>query len=288
MARKFSETDFATGTLKDYHIYLALAKRESVPAFKKVLLELADTAKDQFAFWAKKSGMHNTVAHPSSVTVFSYALMRKLLGLTLTIKYIVGRTEKRAETYKTYCTECTVDDDFKVIDAFADRLRAITASVKEERVKFFSNVILGFNDALIELTGALVGFSFALGDARLISIAGLITGVSASMSMAASAYLQARHEKGRSPFKAASFTGVSYFVIALLLVAPFLVMGDVWPALGVMFAIILLLISIISFYSAVLLEKRYIAQLGEILLFSLGVAVVAFIIGRTLNVFIAS
>ena len=289
MPRGLTEKDFAIQTLRDYQIYLALAERETVPAFKDILLELAQTSKEQFGFWARKSGARgDDVRAPGRLEIFFYRVMRVCLGLTLAVKYIVGRKEERVTTYKAYCVECTVDSDFHAIEAFSERLEAITGHIKEERVKFFSNVVLGFNDALIELTGALVGFSFALRDPKIISIAGLITGISASMSMAASAFLQARHENGRSPLKAALFTGVSYFVIALVLVLPFLMTESISDALTIMSVIIVVLVSAISFYSAVLLERRYLSQLGEMILLSVGVAGIAFLIGHLLNILIGA
>lgn len=154
---------------------------------------------------------------------------------------------------------------------------------RKECTIFFSNVVLGFNDALIELTGALVGFSFALHEAKLIAVAGLVTGVSASLSMAASAYQQARHEKGRNPFKAAAFTGVSYFVIALLLVLPFILLGSIAASLVAMGVLALLLIAGVSYLSAHLLGRGYFAQFAEMCVFSLGVAAVTFLIGRLLG-----
>ena len=50
-------------------------------------------------------------------------------------------------------------------------------------------MVLGLNDALVELTGALAGFTLALNDNRMVGMAGFITGVAATLSMAASEYL---------------------------------------------------------------------------------------------------
>lgn len=162
------------------------------------------------------------------------------------------------------------------------------SNFKREWTTFFPNVVLGFNDALIGLTGALVGFSFALRDSKLIAVAGFVAGLSASMSMAASAYQQARHEKGHNPLRAAVFTGVSYFFVTLLLVLPFILIANNRAALVVMGLITILLIAGISFYSALLLKRRYIVQLCEMCLFSLGVALVTFLIGHALGALIGS
>lgn len=162
------------------------------------------------------------------------------------------------------------------------------ANFKKEWAVFFPNVVLGFNDALIGLTGALVGFSFALRNTRLIAVAGLVAGLSASLSMAASAYQQARYQKGHSPLKAAGFTGGSYFIIALMLVLPFVFTDSTAVALVVMGVLAFLIIASVSFYSALLLERRYLVQFGEMCAFSLGVAAMTFLIGQTLGDVIGS
>lgn len=165
---------------------------------------------------------------------------------------------------------------------------------RRESTTFFPNIVLGFNDALIELTGALIGFSFALGEPKTVAVAGLVTGISASLSMAASAYQQARYvrgaisnaarrEKSCSPVKAALFTGVSYIVIALVLVLPFVFAGSNTAAVGTMGVLAFLVVAGLSVYSASLLKRSYLSQLGEMCLFSLGVATVTFLIGRALG-----
>ena len=156
-------------------------------------------------------------------------------------------------------------------------------NIKKEWKTFFPNIVLGFNDALIGLTGALVGFSFALREPKLIVIAGLVTGLSASMSMAASAYQQARYEKGRNPIKAASFTGVSYFIVTLLLVLPFVWGSSIVVALMLMSVLVVLMIAGVSFYSALLLKRRFMTQCAEMCLCSLGVASVTFMLGQALG-----
>ena len=62
-------------------------------------------------------------------------------------------------------------------------------------MKYSSSIVLGLNDALVELTGALAGFTFAIQNSRTIALLGLITGISASFSMAASEFLSQRQEE---------------------------------------------------------------------------------------------
>ena len=58
--------------------------------------------------------------------------------------------------------------------------------ISEERLEYMGSVVLGLNDALVEFTGALAGFTLALSDSRLIALTGSITGIAAALSMASS------------------------------------------------------------------------------------------------------
>ena len=61
----------------------------------------------------------------------------------------------------------------------------------EERLQYVGSMVLGLSDALVELTGTLAGLTFALQNNRLVALSGLITGISATLSMTSSEYLSA-------------------------------------------------------------------------------------------------
>ena len=93
----------------------------------------------------------------------------------------------------------------------------------EERLRYAGSIVLGLNDALVELTGALAGLTLALQNVKLIALSGLITGIAASMSMAASEYLSTRSEEtNKHPVRAAIYTGIAYIITVALLVLPYL------------------------------------------------------------------
>ena len=54
---------------------------------------------------------------------------------------------------------------------------------------YLGSIVLGLNDALIEQTGAIAGMTFAFQNTRVVSIAAIITGLAAALSMAVSEYL---------------------------------------------------------------------------------------------------
>ncbi len=280
---KNQEAFFTHRAERDEAVYAMLASREPVGVFRDAVTELATISHERAVFWAQKSGHILTPYVLLPLSGMWYRALRRVLGIVHMTNYLTLRTTAHVARYKEYCATCVVTKEAQTIDTFAKRMHEVVVRIQEKRTVFFSNVVLGFNDALIELTGALVGFSFALHTPRLIAIAGLVTGLSASMSMAASAFQQARYEVGRSPVKAAAFTGISYLVIALLLVLPFLVAGSVSVALSLMAGVIVILVVCLAFYSALLLERPYLTQLGEMFFFSLGIALVSFIIGRALG-----
>ncbi|MEG2082956.1 MAG: rubrerythrin family protein, partial [Oscillospiraceae bacterium] len=59
---------------------------------------------------------------------------------------------------------------------------ALIEMLDEERLQYVGSMVLGLNDALVELTGTIAGMTFALMNTRLVALSGIITGVSATLS----------------------------------------------------------------------------------------------------------
>ncbi len=150
----------------------------------------------------------------------------------------------------------------------------------------WSGVVLGVNDGLIELTGALVGLSFALQNHSIVALSGLITGISASLSMAASSYMHARQEIDTDPKIVSIFTGISYLVVVFILVTPYFLLNHVFSALAWMLGLAFLIIVFISWRTAKWRKHSFWKEFGITLALSLGVAFVTFIIGLTVKRFV--
>ncbi|HEX9609004.1 MAG TPA: VIT1/CCC1 transporter family protein [Candidatus Paceibacterota bacterium] len=280
---------FAENEYRDYVVYRELARVETIPSFKKILEELVLHEKADFEFWRDLADKREYRVGPLSL--LGYRLMRQVLGLTFTAQFLEGREKEAQAAYLTYLETVTDPKIRERIENIVEHEKyhehALIKHIEERRVKFVSSIILGINDGLIELTGALTGFALALQNTAFVALAGAITGVSASMSMAASAYLQARHEEnGKNPVTAALFTGFSYLGVVILLVGPFLIFSDVFVALAATLLMVLLIIATVSLYSSVLMERPYGAQFGEMFLFSAVVAFIAFILGLVLRAII--
>jgi VIT1/CCC1 family predicted Fe2+/Mn2+ transporter len=150
----------------------------------------------------------------------------------------------------------------------------------EERLRYAGSVVLGLNDALVELTGALAGLTLALQNEKLIALSGLITGIAASMSMAASEYLSTRSEDtGKHPVRAALYTGIAYIITVALLVLPYLLIGNYIVDLVIALTTAVIIIAVFNYYISVAKGESFRARFIEMAALSLSVAAFSFVIG---------
>lgn len=163
--------------------------------------------------------------------------------------------------------------------------REIVALLDEERLRDVGSVVLGLNDALVELTGTLAGLSFALMNTSLIAVVGLITGIAASLSMGASEYLSRKTDGGGvDPLRASIYTGAAYVVTVILLIAPYLIFDYYAVALAFTLIAALLVILVFTFYISVAKDLNFWRRFAEMAAISLGVAGISFAIGVLVRV----
>jgi VIT1/CCC1 family predicted Fe2+/Mn2+ transporter len=162
---------------------------------------------------------------------------------------------------------------------------AIEKIIAKKQKTYLGSMVLGLNDALVELTGVLVGLTIALSDTKLISLSALITGISASLSMASSEFLRAKIEEDINAYKSATYTGITYMIVVLLLVSPYLLISQAkYISLLITLIFVVLILISYSYYSAVMQRKNFKTKLILMLSISLGVATISFIIAYTIKV----
>lgn len=158
-----------------------------------------------------------------------------------------------------------------------DTGKSLVKNAKSAGRLYISAIILGLNDALIELTGALAGFTMVLPDNRTIVLAGLTTGVAATLSMAASEYLSQEADKGpRHPLLAAGVTGSSYLITVAILLLPFIIFSK--PLISLLICIIcaIILIFLFTFFESFLRRQSFRKLCLKMLCISMGVAILSF------------
>ncbi len=266
---------FQRNEITEHHIYRRLAERQDGKN-KEILERIAHDEMSHYNILKKRTGED---VKPNSSKIFWYILLSYIFGLTFALK-AMERGEKMAqENYEV------VEKDFPEIariikDEERHELELINL-IDEERIGYISSMVLGLNDAIVELTGTLAGLTFALRNSSIVGLAGLITGISAALSMAVSEYLSQKSEaeEGKSPLKAAIYTGIAYIVVVVMLVLPFFLLPNPFIAVGVAIAAVVFVIAAFTYFVAVVKEQKYSSLFLEMLSLSMGVMMVAFVVG---------
>ena len=278
---------FAYHQYKDYVIFSQLVKIESNRAFRKILTKLIEQEYTDFKFWLQFC--EKKIFTVPFYEVFFFTLLRRIFGLTFTAKFLErdeGNIIGAYEILMNSLEEPLRSSVAEILEREREHEQILINQFKEGKVEFLGSIILGLNDGLVELGGALVGFTFTISHTRTVAVLGCITGIAAAFSMSASAYLQARYDRTKKPIVAAMYTGVTYLIVVCLLIAPFFIMETKTAALSVLGCIIALIIAVTSFYASVVFDRKFFAVAREMVLLSVGVAFLTFVLARVLQTFV--
>lgn len=262
--------------ITEYHIYTKLADTIKDRNNAKILKSIGNDELRHYEVWKGYTGKD---VKPNMLKVGWYVFISRVLGITFGIKLMEKGEEQAQVNYDTLHPE--VPDASKIQHDEETHENELISMIDEDRLQYIGAIVRGLNDALVELTGALAGFTLALKDPRLIAMAGLITGIAASMSMAASEYLAIRSEKTErlSPVKSAFYTGVAYILTVFFLIFPYLLFTNIYLSLGIMALNAVIVIFLFNYYNSVAMDRSFKRQFLEMVAISLGVAAVSFLIG---------
>ena len=269
--------------ITEHFVYEKLAHKTGDQANAEVLHRIAADELGHYQFWKNYSKKD---IKPSRFKIWFYYLIARLLGITFGIR-LMERGEKQAQ--KLYQEISQVVPEAMNIHSDEDRHeQELIHMINEEKLQYVSSIVLGINDALVELTGALAGLTLALQNSRLIAVTGLITGIAASFSMAASEYLSTKsgeEVKDKNPLRAAIYTGIAYIFTVIFLILPFLLATNLYLALGLTIAVAILIILLFTFYIAVAKNLNFKKRFAEMALISLSIAALSFGIGYLIRIF---
>jgi VIT1/CCC1 family predicted Fe2+/Mn2+ transporter len=240
-----------------------------------ILQRIAGDELAHYKFWKTLSGQE---VKPHEFKINFFVFISRVFGLTFGLKLLEKGEDLAQDAYEKI--KAIAPEVEKIISDEGRHENELIDLIDEERLKYASSVVLGLNDALVELTGALVGFTLALQNTRLVGIVGLITGIAASMSMAASGYLSAKQEDtNKDPVKASVVTGSAYVVTVILLITPYLFFKNIFVCLGMVLAVAISIIFVFTYYISVAKELDFKKRFLEMAGISLGVASINFAIG---------
>jgi len=264
--------------ITEHHIYYKLAQNCKDTDNAKVLRKIGDQEKGHYNFWKTKTGID---VAPDKKRIWMTTFLAKTLGLSFVLKQMEKREGTGSKLYDT------LSEFYPETKLFSEEEKSheqqVLSMLNEERLQYVGSMVLGLNDALVELTGSLAGFTLALGSTKIISLAGLVTGISAALSMAASDYLSSKAEGDATARKSAVYTGVAYLITVMLLILPFLLLTNKLQALAITIATVVLIIYLFNYYIATAKDLDFKSRFWEMTSISLGVAAFSFVVGFLLK-----
>ncbi len=268
--------------ITEYHVYKKLVHHlASHDKNRKILLDIAADEKRHYDYWKGFTGVD---VKPRRHTIRKFYWIAKILGLTFGAK-LMERGESQAQVvYNDIAGE--VSGARQISEEEDQHEKQLLEMIHERSLDHADSIVLGLNDALVELTGALAGLTLALQNTRLIAIAALITGVAASLSMAASEYLSKKTEGADHVISSSVHTGIAYIITVALLVAPYFIFTNYYVALGATLIMAIFIILAFTYYIAIAKNLSFRKRFTEMAALSLSVAAISFGIGYLIRHFL--
>jgi len=268
--------------ITEHFIYNKLSQSIKDSHNRNILKHISGDELKHYNFWRRCT--HEDVK-PDKLKIWKYLLISRIFGITFGIK-LMERGEEQAQVTYGKISEF-VPDAKSVVKDEDEHEKQLIDLIDEERLRYVGSMVLGLNDALVELTGALAGLTLALQNTRLIAMTGLITGIAGSLSMAASEYLSAKSEEGaKNPFKSSVYTGSAYVLTVLFLILPYLLFTNFYFCLGFTILNAIIVIFIFTSYVSVAKDISFRNRFFEMALISLGIAALTFCLGFLVRIFL--
>jgi VIT1/CCC1 family predicted Fe2+/Mn2+ transporter len=267
---------FQKAEATDSIVYARMAKTEKHDTHRRTLEQIAQEEREHYEVWRRYTGV-DVPANRLKATLYTAFMI--LLGYTFVLRLMEHGEDRTAEAYNRLTG--AIPEIKAIIAHEQEHEEKLIEMLDEERLHYVGAVVLGLNDALVELTGTIAGLTFALANTRVVALAAIITGIAATLSMAASNYLAEKAENNPHPLKAALYTGIAYLITVVILVLPYLLLDEhlYLLAFGIMIASCILIIFAFNFYLSVAQRLPFWSRFGHMAAISLGVAAVSFAIG---------
>lgn len=271
---------FQKGEITENQVYCKLASIEKDAENKATLERIAA---DELRHYHILKKYTNQEPAPDKQKVRFFYFIARIFGVTFGIKRMENGENSAQDAYSEFSD---IPEICQIREEENAHENALIGMIKEEKLNYMSSIVLGLNDALVELTGALAGFTLALQSPALVALTGSITGIAASLSMASSEYLSSRMETDKKgALKSSVYTGIAYLTTVVLLITPFIVLSNVLLSLGITLCIAVGIIAVFNYYYSVVKDENFKHRFLEMAGLSLSVAAISFGIGYLLKLF---
>lgn len=165
---------FQQNEITEYFVYKNIAEKTKNKKDKKLLQEIAQEEKNHYNFWKKFT---KADVEPSHFKISFYSFLVRFFGVNFGLK-LMELGEESAQ--KAYGKIKDFNDEVKsIIKQEEKHEEKLLTFLNKTELQYTGSIILGLNDALVEITGVLAGLTLSLQKTKLIAIVGLITGIAA-------------------------------------------------------------------------------------------------------------
>ncbi len=269
-------------------VYLQLAKSEKNQELREHFTKLATLDGEHSKVWSSLSGERQIKF--SNIKVAFYLSIRYLFGSVFAVKLLERGEHKNILEYREKLNR---DSNLvkqksalkEVINDEFDNEPKVVEIIKKGTSNYIAPVVLGLNDALVELIGVIAGLVSAISNNLFIGFSGLVVGIASALSMAASYYLSSDFSEGNrlKSIKGGLYTGASYLLTSLLLVAPFFLSNNRFVALTFSLSFAVSATCLVAFYSAVINDQPFRRNLAKLLILGMGAAILVYFISNALS-----
>lgn len=262
--------------LTAYHIYLKLAELSHDEENTRILKEIADQELEHCVIW---QGITGKEAKPDQRQIRKYIRLAKLFGLSFALR-LMEKDEVDASTFYSSIVD-RYPEALKIKEDEEEHEQKLIGMLNDDRLNYAGAIVLGLNDALVELTGTLAGLTFAFSNNLVVGSTGLVMGVAASLSMAASGYLASREKDNEEtdPITSAIYTGSAYIITVVFLVLPYFLLDNPYMSLSIMMVVTILIIAAYTYYISVAKDISFKKRFAEMAVISFTVAIISFGMG---------
>ncbi len=264
----------------DYALYNALAANTKDPALSETFKHLAAMEQKHVRFWQKYVPDYRPA--PNRSLIRRVLLLKRLFGLTFAIRYLERLEEKAIKSYESIA-QLIPSSDMKAFDEMLEDERLhegeFSSRTESSTIRYISFVVLGLADALVEISGIHAGSLGIYDKTEIAGLAGIIAGAAASLAMASAAYAQAKQGFKGSASISAAYTGISYFITAVVLATPYFLTHSQPLALGVSLVLAVTIVTLATYYSSVISSKPFLRDFIEILGILLAVTAALYLFG---------
>ena len=261
--------------ITEYHTYTRLAKTIKDTNNRSVLEKIAQDELRHYHIWKNYTGRE---VSPSQWNIRKFYWIARIFGITFGIKLMEREEEKAQINYQEIGRE--IPEALAIARDENEHEKQLIGLIQEDKLEYIGSIVLGLNDALVEILGTLAGLTFALQNTQLVALAGVIAGIAGALSMSSSEYLSTKSEgKTEGAVKSAIFTGIAYLVAVVFLVAPYLIFSSPFTALLVAVFDSILVVFLYSYYISVANDQPFRKRFWEMVILSTVVGLISFGLG---------